>query len=131
MPFAVKSLTPILLVDQIETCIPFWTRLGFEQIIAVPEGGWLGFVMLRNGPVEIMYQSRTSIAKDIPIMSEFPSSHVMYIRVTSLDEIIEKLGVADVVQPKRVTFYGATECWVREPGGNVIGFAEMSTPDAG
>lgn len=126
-----KSLTPILVVDQIEICIPFWTRLGFQQIVALPEGGWLGFVMLRNGPVEVMYQSRTSLAKDISILGEFPCSTVMYLRVTDLDDVIEKLSDADVVQPKRVTFYGATECWVREPGGNVIGFAEMNPPNAG
>jgi hypothetical protein len=131
MAFATQKLTPILLVDQIEICIPFWTRLGFEQAIALPEGGWLGFVMLTNGPVEVMYQSRTSIARDIPLLGEFPSSTLMYIHVTNLDEVIEKLGDAEVVQPKRVTFYGATECWVREPGGNVIGFSEMNPSHAG
>src|ERR1700722_10412817 len=98
MPFATKSLTPILVVDQIEICIPFWTRLGFEETVSVPEGGWLGFVMLRNGPVEVMYQSRTSLAKDIAILSEFPCSAVMYLRVTDLDEVIQKLGDAEVVQ---------------------------------
>src|SRR5580704_1339565 len=100
MSFAMQSLTPILLVDQIEICIPFWTRLGFQQIIALPEGGWLGFVMLRNGPVEVMYQSRTSVAKDIPVLGEFPCSSVMYMRVTNLTEVIENLGDAEVVQEK-------------------------------
>src|SRR6266852_3502350 len=32
---------------------------------------------------------------------------------------------APVVVPKRTTFYGATEIFVREPGGNLVGFAQF------
>jgi len=51
--------------------------------------------------------------------------------VTNIDEIIGKLDGFEVLTPKRTTFYGATEYTVREPGGNAIGFAEMSNPNAG
>ena len=127
MAFAMQALTPLLIVDRIEPCLDFWRRLGFEEMIGLPEDGHLGFVVLRSAAVEVMYQSRASVAKDIPVMAEFPSSCVMYIKVTDLNGVIDKLGDAEVVQEKRVTFYGATEYWVREPGGNVIGFAEMAT----
>jgi uncharacterized glyoxalase superfamily protein PhnB len=129
MGFAMQALTPLLIVDRIEPCLDFWTRLGFQTIVGLPEDGHIGFVILRSAAVEVMYQSRASVAKDIPVMAELPCSCVMYIKVTDLDGVIEKLGSAEVVQEKRVTFYGATEYWVREPGGNVIGFAEMATPD--
>ena len=32
---------------------------------------------------------------------------------------------ADIVHPRRKAFYGATEIFVREPAGHVVGFAQM------
>ena len=126
-----QSLTPILIVDEIEPCLDFWKNLGFEVTVEVPESGRIGFVILKNGPVEVMYQSRASVAKDVPDMADFPSSSVLYLQVTNIDEVIGKLDGFEVLTPKRTTFYGATEYTVREPGGNAIGFAEMSNPNAG
>jgi hypothetical protein len=36
---------------------------------------------------------------------------------------------ADIVVPRRSTFYGADEVFAREPGGHIVGFAEF--PDRG
>ena len=33
---------------------------------------------------------------------------------------------AEVIAPRRTTFYGSDEIWVREPGGNVVGFSKPS-----
>jgi uncharacterized glyoxalase superfamily protein PhnB len=121
-----QSLTPILLVDAIEPCLDFWMRLGFEVMVQVPEGVAIGFVILKNGPVEVMYQTRASVAKDMPSMTEFPSSSILYIHVTNLDEIISAVSGAPVLIPKRTTFYGATEYAVREPGGSAVSFSEVS-----
>jgi hypothetical protein len=120
-----QSLTPILLVDAIEPCLDFWKRLGFAVMVEVPEGDALGFVILKNGPVEVMYQTRASVLKDVPAMADFPSSSILYIHVTNIDEVIAAVSDAPVLVPKRTTFYGATEYSVREPGGNAVGFAEM------
>ena len=121
-----QSLTPILIVDAIEPCLNFWMRLGFEVMVQVPEGDAIGFVILKNGPVEVMYQTRASVAKDVPTMADFPSSSILYIHVTNLDEIIAAVAGAPVLIPKRTTFYGATEYAVREPGGNAVSFSEVS-----
>lgn len=126
MAFAMQSLTPILLVHAIEPCLDFWKRLGFAVIAEVPEGDALGFVILKNGPVEVMYQTRASVAGDVPAMTDFPSCGILYIHVTNIDEVIEALADAPVLIPKRTTFYGATEYGVREPGGNAVSFSEMS-----
>ena len=120
-----QSLTPILLVDAIEPCLDFWMRLGFTVTIQVPEGGKLGFVILKNGPVEVMYQTRASVAKDVAAMADFPSSSILYIHVTNIDEVIAAVEGAPVMVPKRTTFYGATEYGVREPGGNAVSFSEV------
>jgi hypothetical protein len=126
MAFTMQSLTPILLVDAIEPCLNFWMRLGFEVTVQVPDGDTIGFVILKNGPVEVMYQTRASVAKDVPSMTEFPSSSILYIHVTNLDEIIAAVAGAPVLVPKRTTFYGATEYGVREPGGSAVSFSETS-----
>jgi uncharacterized glyoxalase superfamily protein PhnB len=122
-----QSLTPILLVDAIEPCLDFWKRLGFAVTVEVPEGDALGFVILKNGPVEVMYQTRSSVAKDVPSMAGLPSSSVLYIHVTGIDEVIAAVAGSPVMVEKRTTFYGATEYSVREPGGNVVSFSEVST----
>lgn len=121
-----QSLTPILIVDAIEPCLDFWTRLGFAVIVEVPEAGVLGFVILKNGPVEVMYQTRASVAKDVPSMTDFPSSNILYIHVINIDEVIVAVAGAPVLIPKRTTFYGATEYSVREPGGNAVSFSEAT-----
>jgi uncharacterized glyoxalase superfamily protein PhnB len=122
-----QSLTPILLVDAIEPCLDFWKRLGFAVTVEVPEGDALGFVILKNGPVEVMYQTRSSVAKDVPSMAALPSSSVLYIHVTGIDAVIAAVAGSPVMVEKRTTFYGATEYSVREPGGNVVSFSEVST----
>jgi uncharacterized glyoxalase superfamily protein PhnB len=120
-----QSLTPILMVDAIEPCLEFWKRLGFAVTVQVPDGDVVGFVILNNGPVEVMYQTRASAAKDVPAMADFPSSSILYIHVTNIDEVIGAVSGAPVLIPKRTTFYGATEYAVREPGGNAISFSEV------
>ena len=124
-----KQLTPILLVDAIEPALPFWTeRLGCTIVAEVPHGDALGFCMVTNGDITIMYQSRASQIEDLPglELSSGGVSSMLYIRVDDLDKTIQALGDVDIVVPPRTTFYGAREIWVREPGGHVVGFSEMS-----
>src|SRR5580658_1202437 len=125
MAFAMQSLTPILIVDAIEPCLGFWENLGFQATVKVPDGDVLGFVILNNGPVEVMYQTRASVAKDVPSMAEFPSSSCLYMHVTNIGEVMAAVGDAPVLIPRRQTFYGATEYGVREPGGNAVSFSEV------
>ena len=48
MPNAiVKKLTPVLMVDAIEPCLPLWTeRLGWTKTAEAPDGDKIGFVIL-------------------------------------------------------------------------------------
>ena len=123
-----KKLTPVLVVDAIEPCLPFWVdRLGFEKTIEVPEGERLGFVALEKDGVEIMYQTRSSIVADAPAMAGLPfggPSH-LYIEVADFSAVERALEGAEVVVPRRTTFYGATEIFVREPCGHYVGFAAL------
>ncbi len=124
-----KKLTPVFVVVQIESCLDFWTgKLDFEKTVEVSEGDNLGFVILTRGNVEIMYQSRESVRKDIPSLaaavSGAPTPNAIYIEVTDIDDLERRLVGEELVVPRRTTFYGSTEIGVREPAGNLIVFAQ-------
>jgi uncharacterized glyoxalase superfamily protein PhnB len=125
----VKKLTPVLFVEKIEPVLPFWTQhLGFIKTVEVPEGNHLGFVILQQGTVEVMYQSYSSVDKDMPAIS--PDARkgptFLYIEVENLDALKPALQSADVYMPERNTFYGAREIGVRDPAGHFLTFAQMS-----
>jgi hypothetical protein len=120
----VRKLTPVLAVDAIEPCLDFWRRLGFQLTAEVPHEDKLGFVILEKDGVEIMYQTRASIAAAIG--ATFPAgtpSTALFIEVSSIDTVIEHQGDAEVVVPRRQTFYGMDEIGLREPGGTTVSFA--------
>ena len=121
-----KRLTPVVYVEAIEPVLDFWKRLGFEVTAEVPEGDRLGFVILRSGAVELMYQTRVSVENDVPSLADTPmGGNLLYVEVADLDAVIGALEGAEVTFPRRTTFYGADEIGVREPGGNVVTFAQF------
>jgi len=119
-----KRITPILLVDEIEPCLAFWDALGFDKSAEVPHEGRLGFVILEKSGLEIMYQTRASVAADIPALSDAPGGGTfLFLEVMDLEATIDAIAGAPIVFPRRKTFYGMEEICVREPGGNVVTFA--------
>ncbi len=120
----------MLIVDEIETCEPFWLRLGYHRTVEVPQEGKLGFIILTSGAVEIMYQSRASVAADVPALAEKAYRAALFIEVDSLDAVIANLADAPVVFERRTTFYGADEIGVIEPGGSPITFAQFAVAAA-
>lgn len=125
---AVTKITPVLLVDEVEPCVQFWTeRLGFERTIEVPEGDKLGFVALQKGGVEIMYQSFASVEKDSNFLAQQyrKGPTFLYIEVDNLDDLITATTGTKVVMPERKTFYGAREIGFTDPAGHVLTFAQF------
>ena len=124
-----KKLTPVLIVNAIEPVLPFWKALGFERTAEVPHGDRLGFVILNAGEVEVMYQTRASVADDLPAVLQTPSPGAvnLFITVDDLDAVAGRIPKsAAVLVARRTTFYGADETIVRDPAGNVICFARMA-----
>ena len=132
---SMKKATPIMTVEAIEPCLPFWTeRLGFQVTATVPHGDALGFAMLNKGNVELMYQSRASVAEDLGPAGAATgheglpdrmagSMTTLFIEVEALDPVVAALEGADVVVPRRQTFYGMDEIFVMAPCGTLVGFA--------
>ena len=122
-----SKLTPVLMVEAIEPVLDFWVkRLGFTKTTEVPHEGHLGFVILEKDGIEVMYQTKASVAADIaPLASSPMKGSFLFFQVEDLDAIERALkGVAPIV-PRRTTFYGAEELIVREPGGNAVTFAQF------
>lgn len=120
-----KKLSPVLIVDHVEPAAEFWSgRLGFQRTVELPHEGELGFVILVKDGVEIMYQSRASVAADIPALAEDAYRAVLFIEVEDLDDVEQAMQGVEIVSPRRTTFYGMAEITVREPGGSVVTFAQ-------
>jgi len=120
-------LTPVLIVDAVEPCTAFWTeRLGFTAENQVPgPDGRLVFASVKSGGIEIMYQTRASVIAEQPEAEPELRGHstVLFITVKNLDAAEAAMAGAPVVKPRHKTFYGSTEFYVKEPGGNTVGFA--------
>lgn len=119
----ITAMTPILFVDAIEPCLGFWTeRLGFAKVAEVPHGDRLGFVILVKEHLQVMLQTLASLQADL-VGVPVQQGGCVYLTVSDFDAIVKALEGCDVVVPPRKTFYGADEIWVREPGGNLLGFS--------
>ena len=128
--FSLQALTPVLIVDSVEHGVDFWSeKLGFVAENKVPgPDGKLVFASVKKGDVEIMYQTRASVIADDPASERDLDGHSVALFITvpaiaDLDEIERRTTGSPVVKPRHDTFYGMTEFYIREPGGNVVGFA--------
>ena len=126
---ALQRLTPVLVVESVDDCLPFWTdRLGFEitNHVPAPDGSKIFAILERDG-IEVMYQSSASVLADGTMTQTELNGHSvgLFITVSSLDDVERRLAGAPVVKPRHDTFYGSTEIYVKEPGGNTVGFAQM------
>jgi hypothetical protein len=124
------KITPVLIVDEIEKSLPFWTdRMGFVKTVEVPEGDVLGFVILVRDGAEVMLQTVESVRKDAAqFLPQKGRSNVgLFIEVDDFADVLQRLDGYPVALPERVTFYGMREIGVFEPGGHTIVFAARTS----
>ncbi len=124
-----KHLAPVLVVESVEPCMRFWVdRFGFEPANQVPgPDGALVFASVRSDGIEIMYQTRASVLAERPDSAADLEGHstALFITVEDLDTVEKAIAGAPIVKARHRTFYGSSEIYVREPGGNTVGFAQM------
>ncbi len=129
----VKRITPVLLVNGIESVLPFWIdRLGFTKAIEVPDGGKIGFVAFQKGSAEVMYQTYASVEKDAPAAMAAAARKgptYLYLEVDNLDAVLAAMKDVKKVMPERTAFYGMREFAVQDSAGHFITFAQrVPTP---
>ncbi len=124
-----KHFTPVLVVEAVEPGLWFWVeRFGFQAANQVPgPDGKLIFASAEKDGIEIMYQTRASVLADSPASAPELDGHsvALFIAVDNLDAVEQAVAGAPVVKPRQKTFYGSTELYVKEPGGNTVGFAQF------
>ena len=123
----IKQITPIMIVREIESHLPFWENMGFKCVADVQHEGKLGFVMLVNENAHVMLQSEASAIADLKVKSYVKAGDVVqYIDIDSITEaekFIKAMNAKILVGP-RTTDYGAKEIFVLIEDKFVIGFAE-------
>jgi len=122
----VKKLTPVLFVEKIESVLSFWTQhLGFIKTVEVPDGDRLAFVILQQGPAEVMYQSFASVDKDLPAIAadDRKGPTFLYLDVDDLEAVQTAIAGMDVYMAERTTFYGSREIGIKDPAGHFVTFA--------
>jgi len=124
-------MTPLLYVDHVENCLPFWIDgLGFEKVLGVEDEGKLLFALLRKGDQELMLNSRQLIERESPSVAGFakPGAPV-YVDVSNLSRVRELAGRYPVVVAEHKTSYGTHEMILQEPGGNLVWFASQEAAE--
>ena len=125
------KLTPNLMVEDVGQSIAFYRDvLGFTLEQTVPEAAPFVWASMKAGDVEVMFQSRASLAEDLPDLADRPigGSLTLYIQLTGIVELYERVrGRAAIIQEMHDTFYGAREFAIRDHNGYILGFAESIT----
>src|SRR5688572_7635018 len=96
-----SKLTPILYVDAIEPSLPFWRdQLGFEIQTTVPHEDRIGYVIMLRDGIEVMMQTHASVVADVPSLGSIPrGASILFIEVSSIDEVLAALQKPTVVVP--------------------------------
>ncbi|HVT40112.1 MAG TPA: VOC family protein [Gemmatimonadaceae bacterium] len=123
-----SRLAPVMIVERVEPSIAFWVdRFGFDAENQVPgPDGALVFASAKKGDIEVMYQTRASVVAEAPDRAAELTGHSvgLFINVPDLGAVELAVAGAPVVAARHKTFYGTEEIYVREPGGNIVGFAQ-------
>jgi len=124
-----SHLAPVLVVEKVEPCVAFWVeRFGFVAEHQIPGAdGALFFASVKQGDIELMYQTRASVVAGDAAMAQELVGHstALFFTVPDLDAVERAVAGAPVAKARHQTPYGSTELYVREPGGNMVGFAQF------
>ena len=126
---ALNSLTPNLMVNDVEETIEFYTDvLGFTLLMTVPETGKLDWAMVKRNDVVIMFQSTKSLKEGLPrLAGEKPGGGLtFYIKVDRITELHEELfdNEVEIISDLESTFYNTIEFSIVDLNGYVLTFSE-------
>ncbi len=133
-----SKITTNLMVASVNEALEFYEKvLGFGLAMGVPEGsqrvvttregsGPLAFAIIKRDEVELMLQSQTSLAGELPELGNWPvgGTVTLYIQVADVSGLYESIkGRATILKDTHTTFYGAKEFCIRDNSGYVLTFA--------
>ena len=129
MPYQLSSLTPNLIVSDVERSLAFYRDvLGFTVTQTVPAASPLVFAIVRSGPVEVYLNAPGPAVAEYPAFKDRPigGTLTLFIRVEGIRAAYDELQAqVKVVMPLEKKWYGVTEFACTDPDGYVITFAEQ------
>lgn len=128
MPHSLTSLTPNLIVSNVEQSITFYRdTLGFDVQTTVPDFTPYAFAIITCGDVRIFLNSPEAAVSEYPVLGGRPlgGTLTLFIDVTGIRDLYEQLKArVTIVMPIEVKWYGQTEFAFADPDGYVITLAE-------
>lgn len=133
-----KKVTANLIVEDVGRTLDYYERvLGFKLVMAVPQDSRqivttreadapLAFAIIRQGGVELMFQSRRSLSMESPpsARQEVVEDVSLYVEVDDVKDLYRSLRDKTTIQKDlHTTFYGMREFYIRDCNGYVVGFA--------
>lgn len=121
-----NTVSPNIFVRDIHKTISFYTELGFDLVLTVPETGEPDFAMMVSGSVTFMFQTFSSLGEELPDISRKDGgSLLLYIQIKGIRVLFDRLkDKVTVLKGLEKTFYGATEFSIRDINNYVLTFAE-------
>jgi len=138
----ITRATPVLMVDDVGRTVAFYRDvLGFAFVVGVveasretvaqwPAPGPLAFALVESGQARLMFETRASLAADLPRFAEarIGGSLMLYLDCDDLDALYARLSEhAPFLKAPHTTFYGARECTFQDINGYILTFAENAT----
>lgn len=128
MSYALKSLTPNLIVSDVARSIEFYRDvLGFTLGPTVPEAAPYVFAIVESGPVKIFLNAPEPAIAEYPAFADRPigGTLTLFIDVERIADVYADLkDRVNVVMPLEKKWYGVTEFAFADPDGYLITFAE-------
>jgi catechol 2,3-dioxygenase-like lactoylglutathione lyase family enzyme len=132
MPYALKKLTPNLIVSNVERSVAFYRDvLGFSVGPTVPEQAPYVFAIVQSGPVEIFLNAPEPAVTEYPAFKNQPigGTLTLFIEVADIASVHQSLqGKVTIVMPFEHKWYGVTEFAFTDPDGYIITFAQPDQP---
>jgi lactoylglutathione lyase len=132
MPHELKSLTPNLIVSDVDRSIRFYRDvLGFTVGPTVPDASPYVFAIVQSGPVQIFLNASGPAIEEYPAFKDRPLGGTLTLFVDVVDiqrSHAELQGKVNIVMPLEHKWYGVTEFAFEDPDGYLITFAEQDQP---
>ena len=134
-----KKLTTNMMVDDVNRTVDFYSNvLGFEFVMGVPEDSQeivtskqndqvLGFAIVKCDNVQMMFQAKKSLVREIPEFSamKIGGSLTFYVEVDNVEGLYKELkDKVTIIRDLQTTFYGMREFYIRDCNGYVLTFAQ-------
>jgi|SoiMethySBSTD1v2_1073268.scaffolds.fasta_scaffold09088_7 uncharacterized glyoxalase superfamily protein PhnB len=128
MPYVLNTLTPNLVVSNVERSIAFYRDvLGFTVTATVPDAAPYAFASLRHGAVEVFLNAPEAASAEYPLFGERPIGGTLTLFIGVSDVVAAYDALKDrvtIVMPFEKKWYGVTEFAFEDPDGYVITFAQ-------